>query len=132
MKIFPNQKRCQLQVWAELNDNMRLFELTDIDPQTAKLIAVTDQLRVGLDKNPDLQWSTDDLLQYFQKYDITLDITDFYDMIKKPPLNNVISNIQGDKVIFKGQDTSTPATSTDKTDSKKIVKQMAKSANDLT
>jgi hypothetical protein len=110
---------------------MRLFELTDIDPQTAKLIAITDQLRVGLDKNPDLQWSTDDLLQYFQKYDITLDITDFYDMIKKPPLNNVISNIQGDNVIFKGQDTSTPATSTDNTDSKKIVQQMAKSANDL-
>ncbi len=111
---------------------MRLFELTDIDPDTAKLIAITDQLRVGLDKNPNLQWSTDDLLDYFQKYDITLDITDLYDMLKKPPLNNVISNIQGDKVVFKGQDSATPATSTDKSDSKKIVQQMAKQANDLT
>lgn len=111
---------------------MRLFELAEIDPDTAKLIAVTDQLRVGLDKNPDLQWSTDDLLQYFQKYNITLDVTDLYDMIQRPPLNNVISNIQGDVVVFKGQDSSTPQSSTTNQDSKKIVAQMAKSANDLT
>jgi hypothetical protein len=111
---------------------MRLFELDEISPDTAKLIAVTDQLRVGLDKDPNLQWSTDDLLQYFQKYNITLDITDLYDMIQRPPLNNVISNIQGDNVVFKGQDSAAPQTSTTKQDTKKIVAQMAKSANDLT
>jgi hypothetical protein len=111
---------------------MRLFELTEIDPETAKLIAITDQLRVGLDKDPNLQWSTDELLQYFQKYDITLDVTDLYDMIQRPPLNNVISNIQGDNVVFKGQDSATPQSSTTNVDNKKIVAQMAKSANDLT
>lgn len=111
---------------------MRLFELAEIDPETAKLIAVTDQLRVGLDKNPNLQWSTDELLQYFQKYNITLDVTDLYDMIQRPPLNNVISNIQGDVVVFKGQDSAAPETSATPQDSKKIVAQMAKSANDLT
>ena len=111
---------------------MRLFELAAIDPETAKLIAVTDQLRVGLDNNPNLQWSTYDLLQYFQKYNITLDITDLYDMIQRPPLNNVISNIQGDVVVFKGQESARPQTSNSKQDSKKIVAQMAKSANDLT
>jgi hypothetical protein len=111
---------------------MRLLELTEIDPQIATLIAITDQLRVGLDKNPNLQWSTDNLLQYFQKYGISLDVTDLYDMIQKPPLNNVISNIQGDVVVFKGQDSATPQSSDTNQDSKKIVAQMAKSANDLT
>lgn len=111
---------------------MRLFELTELDPNTASLIASVDQLRAGLDENPNLQWSTDDLLQYFQKYNITLDITDVYDMIKRRPLNTVISNIQGDKVVFKGQDTSTPNTQTGNVDNKKVVAQMAKNANDLT
>jgi hypothetical protein len=111
---------------------MRLYEFANIDPQTAKLIAITDQLKNGLEKNPNLQWTTDDLLQYFQQYEITLDITDLYDMITKPPLNNVISNIQGDKVVFKGQDSSAPTTSSDNIDSKKIVQQMANNANDLT
>lgn len=110
---------------------MRLFEITDIDPETAKLIAVTDQLRAGLEANPDLQWTTDNLLQYFQKYDITLDISDLYDMIQRPPLNNVISNIQGEQVVFKGQDSSTPTTDPGNVDNKKIVAQMAKNANDL-
>jgi hypothetical protein len=111
---------------------MRLFEIADIDPQTSKLIAITDQLRTDLDKNPDLSWSTDTLLDYFQKYEISLDVSDLYDMIKQPPLSNVISNIQGDKVIFNGQSEGTPSTSTDKSDSKNIVKQMANKANDLT
>lgn len=116
---------------VEQNDKiMRLFELTDVAPDTARLIAITDQLRASLDENPDLQWSTDDLLQYFQKYDITLDISDLYDRIKNPPLKNVISNIQGDKVIFKGQDSAAPES--DDVDDKKIVAQMAKNANDLT
>lgn len=110
---------------------MRLFELAEIDPDTAKLITVADQLRVGLEKNPDLQWSTDDLLQYFQKYNITIDITDIYDMIQRPPLNNIISNIQGDDVIFKGQETATPTSDNQNTDSKEIVAQMAKNANNL-
>ncbi len=110
---------------------MRLYEFADIDPQTAKLIAITDQLKSGLEKNPNLQWTTDNLLQYFQQYGITLDITDIYDMIKKPPLNNVISNIQGDNVVFKGQESAAPTTSNNNTDSKEIVAQMAKNANDL-
>jgi hypothetical protein len=48
-------------------------------------------------------------------------------MIKKPPLKNVISNIQGEKVVFKGQAGETPdIESTTPDDQKKIVAQMAK------
>ncbi len=46
-------------------------------------------------------------------------------MIKKPPLKNKISNIQGDKVIFKGQETPVEP---EEEESKKVVKQMAQKA----
>jgi hypothetical protein len=45
-------------------------------------------------------------------------------MIKKPPLNDLISNIKGDQVIFKGYGTIDQP----EDEKKKIVKQMAKSA----
>ena len=50
-------------------------------------------------------------------------------MIKKPPLQNVISNIQGDTVIFKGHEpaATTPAMP-DQENSQKVVAQMAQSA----
>jgi hypothetical protein len=47
-------------------------------------------------------------------------------MIKNPPLNTVIANIQGDKVVFKGQE-ETPA-NPDQTQSQEVVQQMAQSA----
>jgi hypothetical protein len=50
-------------------------------------------------------------------------------MIKKPPLQNVISNIQGDTVIFKGHEPA-PVTPEmpDQENSQKVVAQMAQSA----
>jgi hypothetical protein len=48
-------------------------------------------------------------------------------MIKGPPLNKYISNIQGDKVIFKGQ-ADTTATPDEKDKNQEIVKSMANKA----
>lgn len=82
---------------------MRLFEFDDPGSLVTKLIAVSDQLHTDLDnKKTQADMTVDKLLSYFQKYDIVLDKMDLYNMIKKPPLNQLISNIQGDKVIFKG------------------------------
>lgn len=82
---------------------MRLFEFDQPDPLVTKLIAVSDQLHTDLDdEKTQANMTVDKLLQYFQKYDIVLDQSDLYNMIKKPPLKNLISNIEGDKVIFKG------------------------------
>ena len=67
---------------------MRLFEIDNSDPLLVKLIAVSDQLYTDLlngETDPDM--TTEELLQYLQKYDIVLDKTDLYNMIKKPPLN---------------------------------------------
>lgn len=102
---------------------MLLFEF-DEEPLVTKIGALTSQLKTdAADKGA--QFTVDDLLDYFQSYDVPLDKTDLYSMIQKPPLKNVIANIQGDQVIFKGQEQPSDVKPTD---SEKTVKQMAKHA----
>jgi hypothetical protein len=106
---------------------MFLFELAD--PASAKLIVLVNQLKTDVENGiiDPSSYTTDEFLQYLQeKGDIVLDVTDLYDMIKKPPLNTIISNIQGDQVIFKGHDETQPAP--DQTQSQQVVGQMAQSA----
>lgn len=105
---------------------MYLFEFANPDPLLVRLVAVTSQLTSDIDsgdQHPD--WTVDELLDYYKSNDIILDKSDLYDMIKKPPLKNKISNIQGDKVVFKGQETiAEPG----EEESKKVVNQMAHKA----
>ena len=82
---------------------MRLFELEQLDPIVAKLIAVTGKLKDDIESGeiaPD--WTVEQLLEYLRQHDVTVDVNDLYSMIKKPPLKDIIDNIQGDKVVFKG------------------------------
>ena len=100
---------------------MRLFELID-SGIGAKLVAVTDQLKTDLENNKlNFGMTTDQLLDYFQDYGIILDVTDLYNM------KQVITNIQGDKVVIKGQsdDSDNPE---QETEQDKIVSQMANKA----
>jgi hypothetical protein len=108
---------------------MYLFELDGTDPLSTKLIVLSNQLKADIDNGiiDPSSYTTEEFLQYLQNEgDIVLDVTDLYDMIKNPPLNTVISNIQGDKVIFKGHDdTQAPP---DETQSQQVVGQMAQNA----
>lgn len=105
---------------------MFIFEFSNPDPLLVKLVAVTSQLTSDIDSGDQhSNWTVDELLDYYKSNDIIIDRSDLYDMIKKPPLKNKISNIQGDKVIFKGQETITDP---GEEDSKKVVKQMAHKA----
>jgi len=109
---------------------MYLFEL-DEEPLVAKIIAISDQLAtdVKLGKvKPN--WTVDELLEYYRKYNVVLGKKDLYNMIKQPPLKNYITNIQGDDVIFKGQqEKSAPAGPPPAPeDQKKVVAKMAKRA----
>lgn len=106
---------------------MRLFELASPDPLITRLVAISDQLKTDLERGEiDPNMSTDELLSYLANYDIVVDIKDLYNMIQKPPLNNVISNIQGDVVVFKGHDEGTGEQPEDQ--NQKVVKQMAQRA----
>jgi len=105
---------------------MRLFELSNPNPLLVRLVAVTSQLTSEIDSGDQhSDWTVDELLQYYKDNDIILAKDDLYDMIKKPPLKNKISNIQGDKVIFKGQDSPVEP---EEDDSKKVIDQMAHKA----
>lgn len=107
---------------------MFLFEFDDTKPLVGSIVVAVDQLKSDLeDENINFDWDIDTLLQYFQKYDIILDKTDLYNMVGKPPLNQVIKNIQGDKVVFVGQE-ETKAPSVASTDTKKTVQSMAQKA----
>lgn len=103
---------------------MRLYEFAE-DPLIPKIVAVSDQLKSDLDDGTiQPEMSLQDFIQYLQEYDITLDPNDLYNMIKKPPLNALISNIKGDQIVFKGYGTIDQP----EDEKKKIVKQMAASA----
>jgi len=107
---------------------MRLYEFAN--PIITRLVAISDQLKNDLEqKEVGVEMSTDQLLDYLASYDIVVDKQDLYNMIKKPPLNNVISNIQGDSVVFKGYEDSDNFEPTG--DSEKVVAKMADKANKL-
>lgn len=104
---------------------MRLFELDQPNPLVTKLVAVSDQLKTDIENgNISSEMKVDQLLDYFRKYDITLDISDLYTMIKKEPLKKLITNIKGQDVIFKGFG----EIETEPEQNQKIVQQMAQSA----
>lgn len=102
---------------------MLLCEFTGVDPLLISLVAIIGQLKSSIDsgdEKPD--WTVDELLSFLKQNDVIIDPEDLRDMIKGPPLNQSISNIQGDKVVFKGQDSGTGI---DKDQQKDIVKTMA-------
>lgn len=110
---------------------MRLYEFVDPEDDNARaasIIAVSNQLKQHVDDgriDPN-NFSVDQLLDYFLKNDIILDVQDLYSMIEKPLMKNIISNIQGDKVVFKG--TEQPASPQQQDQNEKTVASMAKSA----
>jgi hypothetical protein len=108
---------------------MRLFEFDDSISLGPKLAAVTDQLKTDLeDGKLNFGMTTDQLLDYFQKYDIILDVTDLYTMYKVPPLSQVIANVNDQEITFKGRETDDIEDPDQESENEKIVGQMAKSA----
>lgn len=107
---------------------MRLYEFADKDPIITKLVVLSDQLKTAVD-NGDItdQWTTEQLLNYLSSNGINVGEPDIFDMVKKPPLSRVISNISNDVVTFKGQEQPNLPVP-DQSQSQQVVKQMAKSA----
>ena len=107
---------------------MRLFEFQLDDPLRVKLVAASNQLKSKMEEaNADEPMSTNAFLSLLRdKYDITIDKSDIYDMIKKDPLRNIIDSIEDDKIIFKGMKQSKPEVPNDK--SEQTVAKMARRA----
>ena len=107
---------------------MRLFEFAGKDPIITKLVVLTNQLKSAIDsKEIQGEWTLEQLLNFLAANHINVDEPDIYDMVKKPPLSKVISNIENDVVTFKEleqPDLPTP----DQNQSQEVVQQMAKNA----
>ena len=104
---------------------MRLYEFAG-SSLLIRLVASTSQLKSEIDSGKvHSDWTVPELLQYYRDNDIVIDKSDLYSMIKNPPLDQSIENIQGDNVIFKGQ---TPEQELEPDENKKVVAQMAKNA----
>lgn len=111
---------------------MFLFEFDQDSALVSKIVALTNQLEQDLeDGRIGTDYTVDQLLDYFQNYDVILDVQDLYNMIKVPPLKTVIKNIQGDKVVFVGQEETKKKYDTSAGDDKKTVAAMAKRAMDI-
>lgn len=103
---------------------MRLYEFED--PLRVKLVALASQLEADArDDNFENVVTTDDLIGYFRHNGLVLDKSDIYNMVKNPPLSNIIDSIKDDQVIFKGQHVDQEESPDEK---EKIVKQMAHQA----
>jgi hypothetical protein len=108
---------------------MFLFEFDQDSTLVSKIVALTNQLEQDVeDGKIGNDYTVDQLLDYFQNYDVILDVKDLYNMIRVPPLKSVIKNIQGDKVVFVGQEEKAAAEKPQSTDGDKVVKQMAQRA----
>lgn len=107
---------------------MRLFEFDDENITVVKIVALASQLKDDLDNGKiGNNYTVDELLAYFRKYDVELDRDALYNMIKAPPLKDLIKNIQGDRVVFRGQKEDTvDKLATPNND--KVVAKMAKNA----
>ena len=82
---------------------MRLFEFEDDDSLRVKLTGIVSQLRSrAKDTNFEKPYSLTALKNKLSDADINLDDEEFRDMLEDPPLKNLISNIKGDQVFFKG------------------------------
>ena len=96
----------------------------------ASIIAVSNHLQQQVETgeiNPD-NYTVDDLLDLFQSQDIILDVQDLYTMLDKPLLKGIISNIQGDKVVFKGDEPVSMDPNKEPDSNEKVVANMANSA----
>jgi len=99
---------------------MRLFEFSDADPLRVKLVAVANQLATSTEP-----MSTDEFLTVLNKNGISLDKADLFDIVKKDPLVNIISDVNDNQVTFKGQEDDTEGQEQSPDENEKIRQQMA-------
>ena len=81
---------------------MRLYEFGD-DPKLTKLIAAVDQLKLELDQGKiQHNWTLDELLKYFRKFDLVLSPEDIYNMVQQKQNGHCVhwSNISGSAMCW--------------------------------
>lgn len=110
---------------------MRIVEVTNKPQRMAKLTALAQFLSARIDDmDAEEGISVDAFLSLAHSIGIAISRNDLYELIKSPPLNNVVQEISNDIVIFTGQIVD-PDKKLSVDQSRKIVDKMAKRASDL-
>jgi hypothetical protein len=106
---------------------MRLFEFADDDPLRVNLTAVSSYLESRY-KGQAEKLSTDMFLKILRKHDVPVDKEDLFDIVKKEPLNKIISDVNDNVVTFKSQEPNDGVSDQDKEadNNQKTLQQMAK------
>lgn len=105
---------------------MFLFEFDN--SEKVRLAAVADQLKNSIEQGRGkTNWKPEEFIEYLNDQGLMITLDDLYDIYKNPPLDKIISNIQADKIVFKGQEEATPE-NPDEQQSQRVVNQMAHSA----
>ena len=102
---------------------MLLSEIVLPASEKIQLIAVVSQLKRAINLGTEKKdWTLDEFLEYLKKNNVIIDKTDLFDLIKVPPLSNIIKNVSTDKVDFNTDFSSTQSSTEDPED---VVSDMA-------
>lgn len=108
---------------------MRLMEFADNDPLRVKLVAVTNHIKARLaDSDSNRPMNTDAFLRLLKNNDIIISKSDLFDIAKKDPLKNIIDDVNGHEITFKGQGQDEQM-APDAEENQKVVSQMAQRAS---
>jgi hypothetical protein len=103
------------------------------DPSMQKLAAMGQfLLKRAQDTDAVKPYNVDSFIELARENGINIDRARLMAMAGQPPLNNIIGNIEGDNIIWKGRDVTAPDGSAMSVDqARATVNQMAKRAIDL-
>lgn len=86
-------------------DKVKLYEFESDDHDSIVLTGIVSQIFNRIkDTGFDKEYRLDSLLNTLADRGLDIDREEFIEMIQNPPLKNLISNVKGDMVVFKGQD----------------------------
>lgn len=111
---------------------MRIDEITAAGASIAKLAVLAQFISErSSETDAEIGMSMDAFVELAHDMGVSVTRNDLYDLIKTPPLNNLIKEIKSDKIIFQSQDTTTATEKMPTDQAEKIVSKMAKRAADL-
>lgn len=107
---------------------MLLYEFVEDNTDMIVLTGVVSQIYNRIkDTGFDKKYSLDALLNTLSDRGIDLDREKFIEMVKHQPLKNLIANVEGDSVVFKGE-SSEDSENVDMDDTTGTLEKMAKRA----
>lgn len=108
---------------------MRINEVSGDLGSTQRLVALS-QFLIGRadDTNAQKKISVNAFIQLAANQGISLTREQLIDLSQKSPLNNLIANVEGDEIIFKGEDSSEVSNKMTVDQARKTVDTMAKRA----